>query len=95
MSVTPDYLITGHEDKYIIDLSNITNAIANTIDEQEILKNIIPDISYFAEDEDELISSYRSLNEAGKRKVLEYISDLKTIEKYTSPDTELKRKLNA
>ncbi len=84
LSVTPDYLITGHEDKYIFDLTRVAKTISNAIDEHSILDHIIRDKAYFSEDELEIISTYRSLNESGKKKALEYIFDLKTIEKYTN-----------
>jgi len=45
-------------------------------------------------DEETLVTNYRELNNDGKDKAQEYISDLKTIEKYTAPE-EPQSKLHA
>lgn len=48
-----------------------------------------------AADEEQLLDNYNKLNPTGKDKVQDYTEDLTDNEKYTAPESELARKLNA
>lgn len=50
-----------------------------------------PSVPILQKDEEQLLDDYRKLNDLGKNKTREYISDLKDNEKYTVEETLKKR----
>lgn len=95
LNCSPEYLMgwednvisqNNRESKLVFDMRRPLEAIdrlKNLPDDDYLIKD------YLSQDENKLICDYRTLNNAGQKKTQEYVTDLKSTEKYTrNSDTE-------
>lgn len=59
---------------------------------EEMIRTIKQYNQYIASDKDQLNENFDKLNSKGKKKAVEYVTDLSEQEKYTKPDKDMENK---